>query len=118
MVNLIITTPEELRKIISEEIAKHLAPLVKSAGSQPNTITMDTAIALLSENGYPTSRAKIYKLTSTNEIPHKKYGNKLVFSRTELLKWAEERAVKVKTTQEMMSDLDEEFRQRVVRKRK
>ncbi len=116
MANLIITTPEELRKIISEEIAKHLALLVKSAGSQPDTITMDTAIALLGENGYPTSRAKIYELTSTNEIPHHKYGNKLVFSRKELLKWAKERAVKVKTTQEMMSELDEVFRQRSKRK--
>ncbi|MFR9546105.1 MAG: helix-turn-helix domain-containing protein [Rikenellaceae bacterium] len=116
MANLIITTPEELRKIISEEIAKHLAPLAKSTDSRPDTITMDTAIALLGENGYPTSRGKIYKLTSNNEIPHHKYGNKLVFSRKELIKWAETQLVKVKTTQEVMSELDEAFKQRSKRK--
>ena len=40
---------------------------------------------LLREQGYPTSKAKIYKLTSTNLIPYRKYGNRLVFSRRELL---------------------------------
>ncbi|WP_418408883.1 helix-turn-helix domain-containing protein [Alistipes sp.] len=44
----------------------------------------------------PTSKAKIYKLTSSGEIPHRKYGNKLVFSRQELLRWMEEQAVPIK----------------------
>lgn len=46
-------------------------------------------LELLREHGYPTSKAKIYKLTSAGTIPCKVYGNKLVFSRKEILEWAE-----------------------------
>jgi hypothetical protein len=46
-------------------------------------------LELLRENGYPTSKGKIYKLSSANQLPHRKYGNKLVFSRRDLLAWAE-----------------------------
>jgi excisionase family DNA binding protein len=35
------------------------------------------------------SKSKLYKLTSTNEIPHKRFGNRLIFSRRELLDWIE-----------------------------
>lgn len=45
---------------------------------------------MLDEYGMPTSKAKIYKLTSAGEIPHRKYGNKLVFSRKELQEWMNE----------------------------
>ncbi len=51
---------------------------------------------MLDDYGMPTSKAKIYKLTSSGEIPHRKYGNKLVFSRQELLRWMEEQAVPIK----------------------
>ncbi len=112
MSNLIVTTPEELKEIVSEAIAEHLAPMKLSSEPLPDTITMDTAIALLEENGYPTSRAKIYKLTSNNEIPHNKYGNKLVFSRKALLAWANERAVKVETHKEAMAKIEDDFKRR------
>ena len=51
----------------------------------PDTIALSGALELLRDNGYPTSRAKIYKLTSARLLPHRKYGNRLVFSRRELL---------------------------------
>jgi hypothetical protein len=34
----------------------------------------------------------MYKLTSEGKIPHKMYNNKLVFSRKEILEWAESQA--------------------------
>ncbi|KAA9349575.1 helix-turn-helix domain-containing protein [Larkinella humicola] len=36
------------------------------------------------------SKARIYTLVSQREIPHKKRGNRLTFSRTELIGWLEE----------------------------
>lgn len=39
------------------------------------------------------SKSKIYKLTSTDGIPHKLMGNRLVFSRSELLAWLETNTV-------------------------
>ena len=88
MSNIIVTTPEELRAIVSEAVS---VVLPKQASNQPqiDTVTLNDALELLKEHGYPTSKAKIYKLTSTGRIPCKTYGNKLVFSRKEILLWAE-----------------------------
>jgi hypothetical protein len=84
MTNIILTTPEELRAIVSEAVAGVL-PKNASGKSLIDSITLTDALELLREHGYPTSKAKVYKLTSTGEIPCKRYGNKLVFSRKELL---------------------------------
>ncbi len=88
MSNIIVTTPEELRAIVSEAVS---GVLPKQASTQPqiDTMTLNDTLELLKEHGYPTSKAKIYKLTSTGKIPCKTYGNKLVFSRKEILQWAE-----------------------------
>ena len=91
MLNIIVTTPEELRAIVSEAVS---GILPKQASTQPliDTMTLNDTLELLKEHGYPTSKAKIYKLTSTGKIPCKTYGNKLVFSRREILQWAENQA--------------------------
>jgi hypothetical protein len=88
MSNIIVTTPDELRAIVCEAVS---GVLPKQASGQPqiDTITLNDALELLKEYGYPTSKAKIYKLTSAGKIPCKTYGNKLVFSRKEILQWAE-----------------------------
>jgi len=88
MSNIILTTPDELRAIVSEAISGAI-PKPSSNPSPIDTITLTDALELLKEHGYPTSKAKIYKLTSAGDIPCKTYGNKLVFSRKELLLWAE-----------------------------
>jgi hypothetical protein len=87
MSTIIVTTPEELRAIVNEAIAEFL-PKIQFKESSTESLTLNSAIDLLKVNGYPTSKAKIYKLTSSEEMPHLKYGNKLVFSRKELLQWA------------------------------
>ena len=89
MNNIIVTTPEELKAIISEIFA-NTVPQTSEAKELPDSITLDTAIRILEEFGFPTSKAKIYKLTSSGAMPFRKYGNKLVFSRKELLEWAEQ----------------------------
>jgi hypothetical protein len=88
MQNIILTTPEELRAIVSEAVSCIL-PKPVSNQSGIDTITLNDALDLLKEHGYPTSKAKIYKLTSAGTIPCKVYGNKLVFSRKAILEWAE-----------------------------
>jgi len=88
MGTIIVTTPDELRAIVNEALSG-IVP--KSASNQPqvDTLTLNDTLELLREHGYPTSKAKIYKLTSAGTIPCKVYGNKLVFSRKEILEWAE-----------------------------
>jgi len=77
-----------LRAIVSEAVSGILLKPVSNQ-SLIDTITLNDALELLKEHGYPTSKAKIYKLTSAGTIPCKTYGKKLVFSRKELLVWAE-----------------------------
>ena len=91
MRNIILTTPEELREIIAEAVSGRVA-MVETQKEFPDSITLDTAVRVLEEFGFPTSKAKIYKLTSSGSMPFRKYGNKLVFSRKELLNWAEQQA--------------------------
>lgn len=88
MTAIVITEEAKLRKIIQEEVAK-IIPETTSPQEEIDTITLENAIRFLEEQGYPVSKAKMYKLTSTNEIPYKKFGQKLVFSRKDLLRWAE-----------------------------
>ncbi|MDR2149178.1 MAG: helix-turn-helix domain-containing protein [Tannerella sp.] len=87
MNSIILTTPDELRAIISEAVSGILPKQAAQPGI--DTVTLNDVLELLREHGYPTSKAKIYKLTSAGRIPCRVYGNKLVFSRKEILEWAD-----------------------------
>ncbi len=87
MMQIVVTSAEELKAIIRDVLAEQTEPT--AAGVQSDNISLNKAIKLLSELGYPTSKAKMYKLTSTGVLPCRKYGNKLIFSRMELLKWVD-----------------------------
>lgn len=86
--SLIAICPGDLRKMINEEIDKREQEFIRRPIH--DTISLVDAINMLDEYGMSTSKAKIYKLTSAGAIPHRKYGNKLVFSRKELTEWMEE----------------------------
>lgn len=88
MERIIVTTPEELRLLVKEAV-HGLIPNPQEEKSEPDAINLPEALAFLAENGYPTSKGKMYKLTSEGRIPHRVYNSKLVFSRKELLQWAE-----------------------------
>ena len=88
MQNIIVTTPDELRAIVREAVST-LMPAKNEQVPQADTITLNDALDLLCQHGFPTSKAKMYKLTSSGEVPCRTYGNKLVFSRKEILQWAE-----------------------------
>ena len=45
------------------------------------------AIRFIKEKGISMSKSKLYKLTSSNEIPYRKAGNRLIFYPYELEKW-------------------------------
>lgn len=84
---IVVTSAEELKAIIRDVLSEQTEPTV--TGGQSDNINLNRAIELLTEWGYPTSKAKVYKLTSTGALPCRKYGNKLIFSRVELLKWVD-----------------------------
>lgn len=94
MNQIIITTPEELPAIVSESVSQTLARLTLPK-NEPNNLTPDTEVGVLDQHGDLISKAHLYKLTAKGDVPFRKYGNKLLFSRMELLSWAESLARRV-----------------------
>lgn len=87
MEKIIVTTPDELRSLIEEILTSTHERMGNAEKSTAEHMTLEDAMVFLKESGFPTSKAKMYRLTSKNEIPHRKYGNKLVFSRKKLMDW-------------------------------
>lgn len=94
MEKIILITPDELRQLIEEVVSNALDKISKPV-DLPEHMSLDDAVVFLTENGFQTSKALVYKLTSKNRMPYSKWGNKLVFSRKELLEWALKHLVKV-----------------------
>ncbi len=88
MTNIIVTEEDKLRAIVHEEISKILQ-VNQQPKTEIDTMTLSGALALLTQYGYILSKAKLYKLTASGKIPCRKFGHKLVFSRNEILSWAE-----------------------------
>ena len=94
MSEVIVLTTDQLEGVVLGAISKFQASQTKPqpVEKQAETMNLQAAVQLLAENGYPTSKSQFYKLTSAGKIPCRKYGSRLVFSRSELLRWAESQA--------------------------
>jgi hypothetical protein len=88
MNNIIVAEEEKLRAIVHEVVSK-LFQVKQESKTEIDTMTLTGALALLTEYGYILSKAKLYKLTASGNIPCRKFGQKLVFSRKDILSWAE-----------------------------
>ena len=89
MAGIIVATEEQIEEIVFRAISKYYS------GNNKETISsgLSSALKVLDEHGFPTSKAKLYKMTSLGQIPFMKYGNKLVFSRKSLVEWAHKQLV-------------------------
>lgn len=54
---------------------------------------LEEACKILGTEERPASKAKIYQLTSSKQLPHLKFGSRLVFSRRQLVAWVEAHTV-------------------------
>jgi hypothetical protein len=88
MSNIIVAEEDKLRAIVHEEVSK-LFHTRQEPKTEIDTMTLSGALVLLAEYGYILSKAKLYKLTASGNIPCRKFGQKLVFSRKDILSWAE-----------------------------
>lgn len=89
----LITTIESLKKRLDKD--------EKSIQVSEN-LNLEGAVKLLNLNGYPTSKSSIYKLTSTNSIPFKRFGSRLLFVKSELLDWADSKLSKQKNNEAIL----------------
>jgi len=88
MNHIIVAEEHQLRAIVHEEVSK-LFHARHEPKTEIDTMTLSAALALLADYGYILSKAKLYKLTASGNIPCRKFGQKLVFSRKDILSWAE-----------------------------
>ena len=81
MAGIIVATEEQIEEIVFRAISKYYSGNNKETISSglPDTLNLSSALKVLDEHGFPTSKAKMYKMTSLGQIPFMKYGNKLVF---------------------------------------
>ncbi|WP_436415430.1 hypothetical protein [Petrimonas sp.] len=63
MNQIIVTTPEELRLIVKEAVIG-LTSQREEPKPESNSVNLETALQVLSENGYPTSKGKSKQLTT------------------------------------------------------
>ncbi|MCD8173081.1 MAG: helix-turn-helix domain-containing protein [Alistipes sp.] len=89
METVVITSVEQLQTVIKELFDSYSPRFTPSPKEPSETMSLPMVLDYLTRRGYPTSKSKIYQLTSRGEMPHRKYGNKLVFIRTEIDGWME-----------------------------
>lgn len=94
MDRIIVTTYDELKSMLTEILEGYLSAK-KEEPILSERMSLDEALHFLKSSGYPTSKAKIYQLTSKNKMPYGKYGNKLSFSRKELQEWAPKQIIRM-----------------------
>ncbi len=109
MIDLIITTKDELTEIVREAVSQAMTRVEKNK-PQVDTLSMDGVLELLAENGYLTSKAQIYKFTSLRLIPYMKLGNKLLFSRKEILEWIKSTLIRNKTRDDALKVIQSSLR--------
>ncbi len=88
--------PAAVSKILLDitEIRKVLLQKHKREPTHNELLSVEKTIIFLSENGYLLSKSKLYKLTSSQKIPHSKLNNKLIFNKQDLASWLELQIVK------------------------
>lgn len=97
MNNAIIITPEQLGEVLERAMLGALEKFKANSQDRdsrkelPENLSVEQAMQYLAEIGCPAAKGQIYNLTHRGEIPCYRYGSRLIFKRSELLKWAESR---------------------------
>lgn len=98
MNNIIVTSPDELRAMISDAIQEVLPKLAnfrrKNEQIETDNLTVEQAAIFLREQGSPIKRETIYALVFRKKIPYRKVGRRTVFSKRELMEWIESRTTR------------------------
>jgi len=92
MDDLIILKKADLAEVIREEFNKILECAKPSQLERKQTLTLDEAVVYLNESGFEIAKSSIYRLTSTNQIPFHRFGErKIIFRADELDSWVNSR---------------------------
>ncbi|MCK9282316.1 MAG: helix-turn-helix domain-containing protein [Melioribacteraceae bacterium] len=100
MQNMILTpvSVEELVNLIACEVETRIHRVEPKEPPQ-DRISLDEACLITG-----SSKSQVYKLSMLNEIPHQKFGKRLVFSRKSLNEWMEKRTISAPEAGDVMTD--------------
>ncbi|OXB18869.1 hypothetical protein B0A80_20425 [Flavobacterium tructae] len=83
--------PQILGKLVEEfSELKTLLTFKTTQESREKKLSMEMAIKVMAEEGVEISKSKLYKLTSSKQIPFYRFNQRLVFERSELIDWINE----------------------------
>lgn len=93
---VIVTTPAQLQSLVYGAVRSILPELAnyQPERPKPDVMGIEETLAFLEEQAIPTKKSALYNLVYKEEIPYRKIGRRLVFSRKELLTWIESRTVR------------------------
>lgn len=95
MEELVVIQRSELERILKVAVKEAMKEIMgqktsERKGGSERRMGMDEAVDYLNRSGLSVAKSTIYKLTSTNEIPFRRFGGrKIVFNADELDEWAE-----------------------------
>lgn len=84
--------PQQIDLLIEEvtQIKKALQHTTGKNELEPKYLNLSAALKMLSEQGYKMSKSRMYKMTANGcSIPFKRFGNRIVFEKDELVLWCE-----------------------------
>lgn len=102
MTTLLQIDREELRAEIKNCLRESIEEIknLPAVEPLPDRITLDDACKLTE-----SSKSQIYKMTMAGSIPFLKYGKRLVFSRSKLLTWMQNRTISKISANEVMDQI-------------
>ncbi|MDR2036529.1 MAG: DNA-binding protein [Bacteroidales bacterium] len=117
MNSVIVTTPEQLTAIIENAVNKILKCEKPKEPERDNLSGTKEAVQFLNQNGYEISSSLFTKQTAKGVIPCKRFHNRrLIFSKRELLNWAESKCVPVRNDEEIVLALAKSANRKLARR--
>lgn len=90
---LIVTTPEQLKAIVNEAFFEFL-PHLHEPKPVSERMPIGEIVQYMGNKGFITTKTSVYTLVSQGRIPYEKVNGKLIFSRANIDGWLK---TKVKT---------------------
>lgn len=97
---MILITPERISQMITVAVAN----AINSYNPQVTETLSDRVLLDEAEQVTGLSKSKLYKLTANKKIPFSRFGNKLVFSRKDLLTWVASQTIPQQSVKDQVAE--------------
>lgn len=80
-----VVTKKEVKKWVTEALNEYFGTTKKRLPE--DRLLMDATVAYMGELGYPTTKSKVYKLSSSGQLPAIHINGKVMFFRKDIEQW-------------------------------